>query len=49
LDLQLNLLGNEIVVQVGLNLEVTVGGVTIVIPASCATDGPPRPFPLPSA
>ncbi|HET9168154.1 MAG TPA: sigma-70 family RNA polymerase sigma factor [Actinospica sp.] len=49
LDLELDLLGNRIVVQVGLNLEVTVGGVTIEIPASCATGGPPRPFPIPSA
>ncbi|HWG28053.1 sigma-70 family RNA polymerase sigma factor [Actinospica sp.] len=50
LDLELDLLGNNVViVQVGLNLDITIGGVTIVIPASCSTGGPPHPFPLPSA
>jgi RNA polymerase sigma factor (sigma-70 family) len=49
LDLELNLLGNEVIVRVGLNLEITIGGVTIVIPADCPTGGPPHQFPLPSA
>jgi RNA polymerase sigma factor (sigma-70 family) len=49
LDLELDLLGNNVViVQVGLNLDITIGGVTIVIPANCPTGGPPRQYP-PSA
>ena len=48
LDLELNLLGNKVIVQVGLNLDITIGGITIVIPANCPTGGPPHPFPLPS-
>jgi RNA polymerase sigma factor (sigma-70 family) len=50
LDLELNLLGSDLVVRVGLNLDITIGGVTIVIPADCATGGPPNQFPpTPSA
>ena len=48
LDLDVNLLGTEVVVQVGLNLDVRVAGVTVVVPASCETDGPPRPYQLPT-
>lgn len=50
LDLELNLLGNEVIVQVGLNLDITIGGITIVVPESCAPGGPPHQFlPTPSA
>ena len=44
LDLNVNLLGAEVNVHVGLELEVNVAGVTVVIPASCSSAGPPRAY-----
>jgi len=44
LDLDVNLLGAQVEVQVGLNLDVQIGGVTVEIPASCSSDGPPRAY-----
>jgi RNA polymerase sigma factor (sigma-70 family) len=48
LDLDLDLLGAQVEVQVGLELYVQVGALTIEIPATCPTGGPPHPG-LPSS
>ena len=50
LDLDLTLPGTRIDVQVGLEVEVDVAGVTVLIPASCTSSGPPHAYvPSPSS
>jgi len=44
LDLDVNVLGSQVQVQVGFELEVDVAGVTVLIPADCASSGPPREY-----
>jgi hypothetical protein len=48
LGLDLSLLGAQVNVQVGLEVQVDIAGVMVVIPADCSTSGPPRAY-LPSA
>ena len=48
LNLDVNVLGTQVQVQVGLEVEVDIAGVTVLIPADCASSGPPREY-LPSA
>jgi RNA polymerase sigma factor (sigma-70 family) len=47
LDLDVTLPGSRLDVQLGLEVQVDVAGVTVVIPAGCTSSGPPRAY-LPS-
>ena len=46
--LDLDLLGGQIQLQVGVSVDIQIGGISVVVPANCSTAGPPQPFPLPS-